>query len=92
MPRSRVRSPSAPPFPAVRNAKPRPKPYKLAAGDALHLLVTPNGSRLWRFKYRFAGKDKGLAFGKYPAVSLKLARERRDQAREQLARGNDPER
>ena len=56
----------------------------------LFLLVNPSGSRLWRFKFRFAGKKKCLAFGKYPDVSIKLARERRDRAREQLTLGDNP--
>lgn len=75
---------------AVRNAKPQAKPYKLSAGEALYLLVKPNGSRLWRFKYRFAGKEKLLALGVYPDLSLKLARDARDAARRELATGSDP--
>lgn len=65
----------------IRNAKAGPKPVKLSDGGGLFLLLNPNGSRLWRLKYRFAGKEKLLAFGAYPDVSLKDARESRDDAR-----------
>jgi len=75
---------------SIRNAKACPKPVKLSDGGGLFLLLNPNGSRLWRLKYRFAGKEKLLALGAYPDVSLKDARERRDDARRQLAAGNDP--
>ena len=74
----------------VRSAKPREKPYKMADGDGLHLLVNPNGSKLWRFKFRVHGREKQLAFGKYGDVSLKSARLKRDEARELLAMGEDP--
>ena len=75
---------------AVRNAKPREKPYKLTDGDGMFLLVQPNGSRYWRFAYRYLGKQKILALGVYPEVGLALARQRRAEAREQLALGADP--
>jgi integrase len=75
---------------SVRNSKPKDRPYKLADSQGLHLLVTPNGSRLWRLKYRVAGKEKLLSIGAYPAVSIKKAREARDNARELLATGGDP--
>ncbi|KLU25385.1 integrase [Caballeronia mineralivorans PML1(12)] len=75
---------------SIRNAKAGSKPVKLSDGGGLFLLLNPNGSRLWRLKYRFAGKEKLLAFGAYPDVSLKNARESRDNARRQLAAGNDP--
>lgn len=74
----------------ARNAKPRSKPYKIADGDGLFLLITPSGSKYWRMKYFFAGKEKLLALGVYPEVSLADARERRTQARKLLAAGNDP--
>ena len=74
----------------AKSAKPQAKPYKLADEKGLFLLVHPNGSRYWRWKFRFADKEKMLAFGVYPDVSLKAARERRDQARETLAQGVDP--
>ena len=54
----------------IRAAKPREKPYKLADSGGLYLLVQPGGSRLWRMKYRVDGKEKPLAFGSYPQVSL----------------------
>jgi integrase len=75
---------------AVRNAKPKAKAYKVADGDGLFLLITPSGSKYWRLKYFFAGKEKLLALGVYPDVSLTDARERRMQARKVLAAGNDP--
>ncbi|HEX8667641.1 MAG TPA: integrase arm-type DNA-binding domain-containing protein [Allosphingosinicella sp.] len=75
---------------AVSNAKPREKPYKLSDERGLFLLVTPKGHRYWRFKYRFDGKEKILAFGVYPDVSLADAREKRDAARKVVAAGEDP--
>ncbi len=74
----------------IRTAKPRQKPYKVADGEGLYLLVNPNGSRWWRFKYRFDGKEKLLSLGVYPDVSAKRARELRQQAREKVANGIDP--
>jgi integrase len=74
----------------VRNAKPKTKPYKITDGEGLFLLVAPSGSKYWRLKYHFAGKEKLLALGVYPAVSLGVARERRTQARKTLAAGADP--
>ena len=56
----------------------------------LHLLVNPTGGKWWRWKYRFGGKAKLLSFGVYPDVSLKAARDKRDDARKQLAAGIDP--
>lgn len=75
---------------AIKNAKPKDKPYKMTDGDGMHLLVSPNGSKLWRMKYRIAGKEKMLAFGSYPEVSLGKAREKRLEARKLLADGTDP--
>jgi integrase len=74
----------------VRNAKPRGKPYKLFDGAGLYLEVTPNGARYWRLKYRFGGKEKRLALGVYPRVSIAEARERRDGAHRLLRDGGDP--
>lgn len=74
----------------VRNAKPATKPLKISDGGGLHLLVTPKGSRLWRLAYRFAGKQKSLAIGAYPAVSLDSARTARQEAKRMLAEGVDP--
>jgi integrase len=75
---------------AIRNAKPRQKPYKLSDGGGLFLLMQPSGGKWWRYKYRFVGKEKLLALGAYPDVSLAEARERHLQARKALAAGNDP--
>jgi len=74
----------------VRTAKPKDKPYKLADEKGLHLLITPTGARYWRFKYRFGGKEKKLALGVYPDVTLAAAREKRDEARKLLANDTDP--
>ena len=77
--------------PKIRQAKPADKPYKLFDGGGLFLLVKPGGSKLWRLKYRFGGKEKLLAIGSYDkGVSLKKAREERDKARNQLVEGIDP--
>jgi hypothetical protein len=70
---------------AVRNAKPSAKPRKLSDGGGLHALIQPNGSKLWRLAYRFAGKQKTLALGVYPIVSLEEARRRREDAKKLLA-------
>lgn len=74
----------------VNKAKAKDKPYKLADGGGLFLLVTVAGGRLWRCKYRFADKEKVLSFGAYPAISLADARQRRDDAKKLLANGVDP--
>jgi len=74
----------------VKNAESREKPYKLADGGRMHLLVTPAGSKLWRLAYRFGGKEKLLALGVYPEVALKDARAKRDEAKALLADGVDP--
>ena len=66
---------------AIRNATPREQPYKLPDGDGLHLLVNPNGSKLWRFKYHFADKEKLLSLGSYPTTTLAEVRSRRDEQR-----------
>ena len=75
---------------AARNAKPESKPKKLFDSGGLFLLVQPTGGKLWRLKYRIDGKEKLLALGAYPDVSLKDARKRRDEARNLLADGIDP--
>ncbi|NKF23070.1 tyrosine-type recombinase/integrase [Solimonas marina] len=74
----------------IRNAKPKAKPYKLPRERGLILLINPNGAKWWRFAYRFAGREQLLSFGTYPEVPLSLARERRDDARRQLAVGVNP--
>jgi len=77
---------------AIRNAKPKDKPYKLGDTLGLFLLVQPTGGRLWRLKYRMDSKEKKLGLGTYPEVSLAEARRRRDDAREMVAAGKDPSR
>jgi integrase len=74
----------------IRNAKPSAKPVRLFDGGGLYLEIAPSGGKLWRLKYRIAGKEKRLAVGVYPDVGLKLARQRRDEARELIAQGIDP--
>ena len=74
----------------IRRAKPQAKPYRLYDSGGLYLEVTPKGSRLWRMKYRFGGKEKRLALGQYPEVSLSEARDDRDEARRQLRKHLDP--
>ena len=71
----------------VRKAKPGDKTRKLSDGSGLYVEVSPAGGKLWRYTYRFNGKQKLLALGKYPDVSLQEARERHQEARRQLANG-----
>ena len=75
---------------AIRNIKPGEKPIKLFDERGLFLLITPSGGKWWRLDYRYSGKRKTLSMGIYPEVSLKDARNRRDDARKQLANGIDP--
>src|SRR5450631_4119419 len=75
---------------AIRSARPREKAYKLFDGRGLYLEVAPTGGKLWRLKYRHDGRENRLALGAHPDTSLKLARERCDAARRQLAAGIDP--
>ena len=74
----------------IRNAKPKAKPYILSDGGGLYVQITPSGGKLWRLKYRFAGKEKLQALGKYPTVSLSTARNRREDAKTLLADSVDP--
>ena len=74
----------------VRTVNPADKPFKLTDGEGMHLLVNPNGSKYWRLQYRFSGKQKMLALGVYPMVSLAEARKRRDAAKKQVSDGIDP--
>ena len=74
----------------VKSAKPSERPYKLADGAGMYLLVHPTGSKYWRLKYRVAGKEKVLALGVYPEISLAEARIRRDDARLLIREGRDP--
>ena len=75
---------------SVRSAKPALKPQRLFDAGGLYLEVMPNGSKLWRYKYRFAGKEKRLALGAYPDVGLAAARDKHAEARRLLAAGVDP--
>jgi Arm DNA-binding domain len=75
---------------AIRNAKPKDRPYKVADAQGLYLLVNPAGSKLWRLKYRIRGVERKLALGSYPDVSLADARTNRDAARKHLSRDVDP--
>ena len=75
---------------AVRKAKPRDNAYKLFDGGGLFLHVQPNGSKHWRLKYRFSGRENLLSFGPYPAVTIADARKRREAAKAHLAAGQFP--
>ncbi|SAL64848.1 tyrosine-type recombinase/integrase [Caballeronia telluris] len=74
----------------VRNAKPRDKLYRLFDERGMYLEISATGGKWWRLKYRFGGKEKRLSLGVYPDVGLKVARDRRDEARKLLANGIDP--
>ncbi|KJW86214.1 tyrosine-type recombinase/integrase [Enterobacter asburiae] len=74
----------------VRSAKPEEKEYSLVDGDGMSLLVKPSGSKYWRFRFRFGGKQHLMAFGVYPDVSLADARKKREEARKLVAAGIDP--
>lgn len=74
----------------VRHAQPREKSYKMADAQGLYIQVMPSGSKHWKMKYRFDGREKKLSFGEYPRVSLRDARDLRDEARNQLTKGIDP--
>lgn len=74
----------------VRTTKPSDKPFKLTDGQGMHLLINPNGSKYWRLQYRFGGKQKVLALGVYPMVSLSEARRKRDEAKKLVSDGIDP--
>src|SRR5260370_17538967 len=74
----------------IRAAKPKERAYKLFDERGLFMLVTPSGGRLWRFRYRLGGVEKLLTLGPYPDVSLKRAREKREDARKLVADGVDP--
>lgn len=74
----------------IKQAKPDVKPYKLSDGKGLYLLVNPNGSKWWRYKYRFLGKEKLKSIGVYPDISLSEAREECSRVRKLLQGGEDP--
>lgn len=76
--------------PKVKKAKPEAKPRKLSDGGGLYVLIHPNGGKYWQLAYRFAGKQKTLALGTYPEISLADARERREHARKLIANDTDP--
>lgn len=74
----------------IKAAKPKEKAYKLADGGGMYLEIFPNGTKSWRLKYRFAGKEKRIVFGVYPTVTLSDARGKREDAKRILAAGGDP--
>lgn len=74
----------------IRALKPRDRIYKKADERGLYIEVHPTGSKLWRFKFTFLGKDKRIAFGRYPEVGLAEASQKRDEARHKLREGIDP--
>lgn len=73
----------------IRRAKPEDKPYTLGDEQGLSLLIEPNGSKGWRFRYRYAIKPKMISFGVYPTITLADARSRRDEARKLVAEGKN---
>jgi hypothetical protein len=75
---------------AIKKAKASARPMKFSDAKGMYLLVNPTGSKLWRWKYRVLGKEKVMALGAYPNVSLAKAREAVDEARKMLAAGDDP--
>ena len=75
---------------AIQNAKPSQKPFKLADGDGLFLIIQPNGSKLWRLRYFYLGKERSLSIGSYPSVTLADARAKRGEAKQQIVAGTDP--
>ena len=74
----------------IKNAKPKEKPFKLAAGRGLHLLVKTDGSKHWQFRFRFEGKENTIAIGRYPEVSLANAEKHATSTLELLANGINP--
>lgn len=77
---------------AIKNAKPRDKTYNLTDGNGLGIAISPAGGKLWRWRYRYNGKEQILALGKYPAITLAQARRLRDEARELVESGQHPTR
>ena len=74
----------------IRNAKAQSKPFKLSDGGGLHLEVRPNGSKLWRYRFRLHGKENVYALGEYPATALAIARKARDEAKTLVKQGINP--
>lgn len=72
------------------NANPKERPYKLFDGGSLYIEVRPTGAKYWRLKYRYGGKEKRIALGVYPDISLAEAREKKDLAKQQLKADIDP--
>ncbi len=75
---------------ACKNFGPQEKSYKKFDGGGMFLLIKPDGSKYWRLKYNYAGKEKLMALGVYPAISLKEARAKRDEYKKQIRDGKDP--
>lgn len=75
----------------IKSAKPKEKQYKLSDGDGLFLLIHTNGSKYWRYRYKFQRKERLLAIGTYPTISLSEARNMRDEAKSLLAKNIDPQ-
>jgi hypothetical protein len=73
-----------------KNSKPKDKTYKVSDGHGLYLQIEPTGAKYWRYKYRFLGKQKTLAVGVYPEITLAEARSQREEARKLLIKGIDP--
>ena len=74
----------------IKNSKPKSKAYRLFDEKGLYIEISPKGGKWWRFKYRFDGKEKRISLGTYPEISLKDARDRRDESRTFVASGIDP--
>lgn len=74
----------------IKQAKPRDKPYRMSDSGGMYLWITPSGGKLWRWAYMHEGKEKLMALGKYPDVSLATAREQHAASRKLLASGADP--
>ena len=87
---SKIRKPKLLSDTAISNAKPAHKEYTLADRQGLSIVVRPSGSKMWLYRYTFGGKRKNLSFGTFPAVSLKMAREKRHEAEKLLDQGQDP--
>ena len=75
---------------AVRNAKPKNKPYKLSDGKGLYLHIATSGKRTWRYRFKLAGKESTVVLGEYPAMSLEESRIERVEAREMVKAGKNP--
>jgi len=74
----------------IKQAKPKEKDYKLSDGGGLYLLVTKKGGKHWKLKYKFDGKEKKLSLGAYPDITLSKARELREENKQLIANGIDP--